>query len=82
MTYGGKDRACEGRHRSLDVYQMLELNGAMGRSNRTATASCSARSSPIRSPGFAIAEHTRTITEKNGRDSLAWRARPTAWPGS
>ncbi len=29
-TYGPKDRACEGRHKTLDVYQMLELSWGDG----------------------------------------------------
>ena len=29
-SYGGKDRACQGRHKTLDVYQMLELSWGDG----------------------------------------------------
>ncbi len=30
MSYGGKDRACEGRHKPLDVYQTFDLSWGEG----------------------------------------------------
>ncbi len=38
-SYAPKDRACQGRHKTLDVYQMIELSWGMGRINHTGTAS-------------------------------------------
>jgi predicted dehydrogenase len=71
MVYGPKERACEARHKSLDVYQMLELHWGEGtiKSHRYGgllRAILTDQLAWIRDPS-----HPRRITEKNGRDSLA-----------
>jgi predicted dehydrogenase len=71
MTYGPKDRACEGRHKTLDVYQMVELSWGDGinksvRYGELLRALLADQLAWVRDP-----THQRRITENNGRDSLA-----------
>ena len=70
-AYGPKDRACEGRHKALDVYQMIELSWGEGtdkshRYGELLRALLADQLAWIRDHS-----HPRTITEENGRDSLA-----------
>jgi hypothetical protein len=70
-VYGGKDRLCRGRHRELDVYQMIELSGGqtspkMHRYGDLLRALLADQLTWLRDP-----THARIITEQNGRDSLA-----------
>ena len=70
MTYAPKDRACEGRHKTLDVYQMLELTWGEGvvkshRYGELLRAVIADQAAWIRDRS-----HKRRITEANGRDSL------------
>jgi hypothetical protein len=69
--YGGKDRVCSGRHRDLNVYEMIELTGGyetpkMHRYGDLLRAMLSDQLAWLRDPS-----HVRRITEQNGRDSLA-----------
>jgi predicted dehydrogenase len=71
VTYGPKDRACEGRHKTLDVYQMVELSWGDGinksvRYGELLRALLADQLAWVRDP-----THQRRITENNGRDSLA-----------
>jgi predicted dehydrogenase len=70
-SYGGKDRACEGRHRKLDVYQMFELSYGDGtnKSHRYCELLRGMMSDQLAWIGDH--SHERKITEQNGRDSLA-----------
>ena len=81
VAYGPKDRACEGRHKTLDVYQMLELAWGEGIQQvaplrRAAPRRCC----PTSSPGFA----TIPTRGRSPRPTAAIRwpspARPTGWP--
>jgi predicted dehydrogenase len=70
-VYSGSQRQCRGRHKSLDVYQMIELRyGAedhkMHRYGELLEAMLRDQTTWIRDRG-----HTRRITEQNGVDSLA-----------
>jgi predicted dehydrogenase len=70
-TYAGKDRACRGRNKELDVYQMVELTGGyespkMHRYGDLLRAMLSDQITWLRNPA-----HVRVITEENGRESLA-----------
>lgn len=70
-TYAPKDRACQGRHKPLDVYQMIELSWGDG-TNKSHRYGELLRA--ILTDQLAwIRDHTheRKITEVNGRDSLA-----------
>jgi predicted dehydrogenase len=71
FTYSPRDRACQGRHKTLDVYQMIELHWGEGalkshRYGELLRAFLADQLAWIRDHS-----HPRTITEKNGRDSLA-----------
>jgi predicted dehydrogenase len=69
-TYSPKDRACQGRHKQLDVYQMLEMHYGEGQ------AKMHRYSELLRSfLGDQLAwvfdhGHVRRVTEENGRESL------------
>ena len=70
-VYGPKDRACEGRHKTIDAYQMLELSWGEGivkshRYGELLRAILADQLSWVRDHS-----HRRIITEINGRDSLA-----------
>jgi predicted dehydrogenase len=70
-SYSPRDRACRGRHKPLDVYQMIELSWGDGanKSHRYCEllrAIFADQIAWVRDPS-----HSRTITEVNGRDSLA-----------
>jgi predicted dehydrogenase len=70
-SYAPRDRACRGRHKSLDVYQMIDLKSGDGtnkshRYGELLRALFADQLAWVRDPS-----HPRTITENNGRDSLA-----------
>lgn len=70
-TYAPKDRACSARHKTLDVYQTLELTWGEGvvkshRYGELLRAVMADQAAWIRDRS-----HLRRITETNGRDSLA-----------
>jgi predicted dehydrogenase len=69
-TYSPRDRTCQGRHKTLDVYQMIELHWGDGtlkshRYGELLRAFLADQLAWIRDHS-----HQRRITEKNGRDSL------------
>ena len=71
LNYPPKDRACTGRHKSLDVYQMVELTYGLGddkmhRYGELLRAMMLDQVSWIRDRS-----HARKITEENGHRSLA-----------
>src|SRR5262245_26699323 len=71
VSYGGRDRACRGRGKDIDAYQIIDLSWGDGQAKsplygwllRVLMADQIAW---IRDRG-----HRRTVTEANGRDSLA-----------
>jgi predicted dehydrogenase len=70
-VYSGKDRMCRGRHRELDVYQMIDLSGGqelpkMHRYGDLLRALLADQIAWLHDP-----THDRIITETNGRDSLS-----------
>jgi predicted dehydrogenase len=71
IAYGPKDRACEGRHKSLDIYQMLELTWGEGtiKSHRYGELLRAVLADQL--AWIRDRSHSRRITERNGRDSLA-----------
>jgi predicted dehydrogenase len=69
--YGGTDRICSGRHKQLDVYQMVEMcDGSkdlkMNRYGELVRSLLVDQLAWIEDRG-----HIRRLTEQNGRDSLA-----------
>jgi predicted dehydrogenase len=71
MTYSPKDRACQGRHKPLDAYQMIELSWGDGtnKSHRYGDLLRDMLSDQL--AWIRDRSHRRRITEANGRDSLA-----------
>jgi predicted dehydrogenase len=70
-VYGGKQRACRGRFRDYDVYQLFELSGGhedrkLHRYGSLLQALFTDQISWIRNES-----HERRLTEQNGRDSVA-----------
>jgi predicted dehydrogenase len=70
-TYAGRDRTCQGRHKALDIYQMIEMSFGDGQHKmhvygRLLRALLEDQVAWLRDRG-----HLRRITEVNGRDSLA-----------
>jgi predicted dehydrogenase len=70
-AYGPRDRACEGRHKPLDVYQMLELSWGEGTQKSHRYGELLRAMLADQLAWIADRSHERTITEANGRDSLA-----------
>ena len=70
-AYSGKDRACQGRHKVLDIYQMIELSWGDGtnKSHRYGELLRAIMTDQV--AWIRDHSHERKITEKNGRDSLA-----------
>jgi predicted dehydrogenase len=77
-TFGGHDRAARGRHKDLDISQQIELTaGADGDKMRRY---CELLRSLFEDQLAWLADrrHSRKITERNGRDSLALAATASA----
>jgi len=70
-TYGPKERACEGRHKTLDVYQMLELSWGEGTNKSQRYGELLRALVADQLAWVRDHSHRRRITEQNGRDSLA-----------
>lgn len=70
-SYSPKDRACQGRHKTLDVYQMIELSwgDATNKSHRYCELLRGMMADQV--AWIRDRSHPRKITEANGRDSLA-----------
>src|SRR5262245_18874747 len=71
VSYGGKDRACRGRGKDLDVYQIIDLSwgGDLAKTplyGRLLRSLLEDQVAWIRDRG-----HRRVVTDANGRDSLA-----------
>jgi predicted dehydrogenase len=70
-AYSPQGRSCQGRHKTLDVYQMIELTSGEGRVKMHVygdllRALLADQLAWLRDPS-----HRRRVTEENGRDSLA-----------
>lgn len=70
-SYGGKDRACRGRGKAIDAYQIIDLASGDERAKlplygELLRAMMEDQTRWIRDRG-----HTRIVTETNGRESLA-----------
>jgi len=71
QTYAGQGRACQGRHKALDVSQLIEIHSTaespkMHLYGDLLTEMISDQTAWIRDRA-----HPRRITDRNGRDSLA-----------
>jgi predicted dehydrogenase len=70
-SYNGKDRACAGRHKPLDIYQMIELSWGEGTNKSHRYCELLRAIMADQLAWIADRSHARKITEQNGRDSLA-----------
>ncbi len=70
-SYSPKDRACQGRHKSLDVYQMIELSWGDGTNKSHRYCELLRNLMTDQLAWIRDHSHPRKITEANGRDSLA-----------
>ncbi len=70
-SFGGKDRVCQGRHKTIDVYQTIELSWGDGtvKSHRYDELLRAVMADQLAWIGDR--SHRRRISEENGRDSLA-----------
>ena len=70
-AYAGKDRASQGRHKVLDIYQLIELSWGEG-TNKSHRYGELLRAIMTDQVAWILDHsHERKITELNGRDSLA-----------
>lgn len=70
-TYGGKDRACQGRGRWADVYQVIDLSYGEGRAKLPLYGRLLRAMFEDQVAWIRDRSHARVVTEANGRDSLA-----------
>jgi predicted dehydrogenase len=70
-TYSPKDRACSARHKELDVYQMLELTAGLDAHKMHRYGELLRAMLADQLAWINDRSHTRTITDENGRSSLA-----------
>jgi predicted dehydrogenase len=68
--YAPKDRACQGRHRPLDVYQMVELSFGDGQNKSHLYGQLLRSMMADQVAWIRDRSHRRRVTEENGRDSL------------
>jgi predicted dehydrogenase len=69
--YAGKDRNCSGRHKPLDVYQMIELKYGLGDHKMHRYSELVRSLFADQLAWIADHGHVRRTTEQNGRDALA-----------
>jgi predicted dehydrogenase len=70
-SYAPKDRACQGRHKTLDVYQTIELSWGEGTNKSQRYCELLRNMMADQLAWIHDHSHSRKITEANGRDSLA-----------
>src|SRR3954447_14615194 len=70
-SYGGKDRACRGRGKEIDAYQMIELSFGDGQVKSPLYGRLLRSLMEDQAAWIRDRNHRRVVTEVNGRDSLA-----------
>lgn len=69
-AYGGKDRACRGRGRDIDAYQIITLTAGAGTEKSPLYCRLLRTLMTDQAAWIRDRSHRRIITETNGRDSL------------
>jgi predicted dehydrogenase len=69
--YGGKDRACRGRGKEIDAFQMIELSYGDGQVKWRLYGQLLKSLMEDQVTWLRDRDHPRVVTELNGRDSLA-----------
>jgi predicted dehydrogenase len=70
-SYGGKDRACRGRGKAIDAYQMIDLSFGDGQGKSQLYSRLLRSVMEDQAAWLRDRTHRRVVTEANGRDSLA-----------
>jgi hypothetical protein len=70
-SYVGKDRACRGRGKAIDAYQLIELSYGDGRLKSHLYGELLRSMMADQVAWVRNRDHRRVVTEANGRDSLA-----------
>ena len=70
-SYGGGDRACRGRGKAIDAYQVIELSAGDGQAKSPLYSRLLRSVMADQVAWIRDRNHKRVVTEANGRDSLA-----------
>ena len=70
-SYGGGDRACRGRGKAIDAYQVIELSVGDGQAKSPLYSRLLRAVMADQVAWIRDRNHKRVVTEANGRDSLA-----------
>jgi predicted dehydrogenase len=70
-TYGGKERACRGRGKEIDAYQMIDVSYGDGQAKAPLYSRLLRSMMKDQAAWIRDRKHQRVVTEANGRDSLA-----------
>jgi predicted dehydrogenase len=68
--YGGKDRACSGRHKAVDVFQLVEMSYGEASLKMHSYGVLLRAMLADQIAWLADRRHVRKITEQNGRDAV------------
>jgi predicted dehydrogenase len=71
INYSPKDRACQGRGKTIDVYQIIELTTGAGTNKLQLYGTLLRSLMTDQSAWIRDRSHSRVTSEANGRDSLA-----------
>src|SRR5437868_6960173 len=71
VSYGGPDRACRGRGKDMDAYQMIDLSFGDGQAKSPLYGRLLRSLMADQVAWIRDRNHRRVVTEANGRDSLA-----------
>jgi predicted dehydrogenase len=70
-SYGGHDRACRGRGKEIDAYQLIDLSCGDGSAKLPLYGTLLRSMMADQAAWIRDRNHCRVVTEANGRDSLA-----------
>lgn len=70
-NYGGKERACRGRGKEIDAYQIIDMTFGEGRAKMPVYCQLLRALIQDQLDWIRDRKHQRLVTEANGRDSLA-----------
>src|SRR5688572_8483013 len=70
-SYGGGDRACRARGKSIDAYQVIDLSSGDGQAKMPLYGRLLQSMMADQAAWIRDRSHRRVVTEANGRDSLA-----------
>jgi predicted dehydrogenase len=70
-SYGGHDRACRGRDKAIDAYQVIDLSWGDGQAKSPLYSRLLRAFMEDQVAWMRNRKHRRLVTETNGRDSLA-----------